>query len=107
MPAIGHVTKQKDGNFKGQLKTLSFNAPVDILINSAKNGDKQPDYRIYSRKVEVGAGWIKTGQTSGEDYVSLNLADPAFGPKKLYANLGRAAGQDDKDVYAVIWNPTD
>ena len=107
MPAIGHVIKQKDGNFKCQLKTLSFSAPIDILLNPSKNGDKQPDYRVYSRTVEVGAGWIKKGQTSGEDYVSLSLADPAFGPKKLYANLGKAAGQDDPDVLAVIWNPTD
>jgi len=107
MPAIGHVTKQKDGNFKGQLKTLSFRAPIDILVNPSKNSDTQPDYRVYSQAVEVGAGWIKKGKTSGEDYVSLSLADPAFGPKKLYANLGRAAGQDDDSVFAVIWNPTD
>ena len=107
MPAIGHVTKQRDGNFKGQLKTLSFRAPIDILLNPAKSSDTQPDYRVYSQTVEIGAGWTKKGQTSGEDYVSLTLADPAFGPKKLYANLGRAAGQDDPDVYAVIWNPAD
>lgn len=102
MPAIGNVTKQKDGNFKGQLKTLSFKAPIDILLNPSKSGETQPDYRVYSQNVEIGAGWIKKGKTSGEDYVSLTLQDPAFG--KLYANLGRAAGQDDEDVYAVIWN---
>ena len=107
MPAIGHVTKQKDGNFKGQLKTLSFKAPIDILRNTSKNGDMQPDYRVYSQAIEVGAGWIKKGKNSGEEYVSLSLADPSFGGKKLYANLGRAAGQDDDDVLAVIWNPTD
>ena len=107
MTAIGHVTKQKDGNYKGQLKTLSVRAPIDILLNPSKNGDTQPDYRVYSQSVEVGAGWIRRGKTSGEDYVSLSLADPAFGSKKLYANLGRAAGQDDPDVFAVIWNPTD
>ena len=105
MPAIGHVTKQKDGNFKGQLKTLSFKAPIDILLNPSKSHESQPDYRVYSQTVEIGAGWVKKGQTSGEDYVSLTLSDPAFG--KLYANLGRAAGQDDPDVYAVIWNPAD
>ena len=105
MPAIGHVTKQKDGNFKGQLKTLSFKAPIDVLLNPSKSGETQPDYRVYSQNVEIGAGWIKKAKTSGEDYVSLTLSDPAFG--KLYANLGRAAGQDDKDVYAVIWNPAD
>jgi uncharacterized protein (DUF736 family) len=105
MPAIGHVTKQKDGNFKGQLKTLSFRAPIDILLNPSKSGETQPDYRVYSQNVEIGAGWTKKGKTSGEDYVSLTLCDPAFG--KLYANLGRAAGQDDSDVYAVIWNPAE
>lgn len=26
---------------------------------------------------------------------------------KLYANLGRAAGQDNPDEFAVIWNPAD
>ena len=107
MPAIGHVTKQKDGNFKGQLKTLSVRAPIDILLNPTKSSDTQPDYRVYSQAVEIGAGWVRKGKTSGEDYVSLSLADPAFGPKKLYANLGRAAGQDDPDVFAVIWNPSD
>ena len=105
MPAIGHVTKQQDGNFKGQLKTLSLRAPIDILLNPSKSSETQPDYRVYSQTVEIGAGWVKKGQTSGEDYISLTLTDPSFG--KLYANLGRAAGQDDPDVYAVIWNPAD
>jgi uncharacterized protein (DUF736 family) len=107
MPAIGHVTRHKDGSFKGQLKTLSFRAPIDILPNTAKNGDTQPDFRVYSQAIEIGAGWLRTGETSGKEYVSLSLADPAFGTRKLYANLGRAAGQDDDDLFAVIWNPSD
>jgi len=107
MPAIGHVTKQKDGSYKGQIKTLSIRAPVDILPNTAKNSDTQPDLRVYSQTVEIGAGWVRKGKTSGEDYVSLSLADPVFGPKKLYANLGRAAGQSDDDVFALIWNTLD
>jgi uncharacterized protein (DUF736 family) len=108
MPAIGHVTKSKDGkSFTGQLKTLSLRAPIDILPNTAKNGDSQPDYRVFSQDLEIGAGWRRTGESSGKEYVSLSLSDPGFGPKKLYANLGRAAGQDDDDVFAVIWNPAD
>jgi uncharacterized protein (DUF736 family) len=71
---------------------FSFRAPIDILLNPSTSGDTQPDYRVYSQAVEIGAGWTKKGKTSGEDYISLSLADPAFGPKKLYANLGRAAG---------------
>ena len=103
MPAIGHVTKSQDGNFKGALRTLALNAPITILLNPSKSAENQPDYRVFSNNVEIGAGWIKKGKTSGEDYVSLSFSDPSFG--KLYANLGRAAGQDDENVFAIIWNP--
>ena len=65
--------------------------------------EAQPDYRFFSNTVEIGAGWIKKGKTSGEDYVSLSYSDPSFG--KLYANLGRAAGQDNENVFAIIGNP--
>ena len=107
MAAIGYVTKLPAGGFKGQLKTLSIRADIDIVPNAMKNADDQPDYRVLHRNVEVGAGWVRKGATSGKDYVSLSLASPEFGPRKLYANLGRAAGQDDDDVFAVIWNPAD
>jgi uncharacterized protein (DUF736 family) len=50
-------------------------------------------------------GWIRRGENSGRDYVSLSLAAPEFGPRKLYAYLGLAAGQDDDGVFAVICNP--
>ncbi|OWJ68956.1 DUF736 domain-containing protein [Inquilinus limosus] len=73
--------------------------------NQAKSGDTQPDFRALTQDVEIGAGWTRTGEASGKTYVSLSLAAPEFGPRKLYANLGRAAGQDDPDVFALIWNP--
>ena len=107
MPAIGHVTKQERGGFKGQLKTLSIRAEIDIVPNAAKAHETQPDFRVLTKGFEIGAGWTRTGEVSGKPYVSLSLAAPEFGPRKLYANLGRAAGQDDDDVYAVIWNPAD
>ncbi|WP_336579957.1 DUF736 domain-containing protein [Sphingopyxis witflariensis] len=91
--------------FVGQLKTLSIRAPIEIRVNPSKNGDVQPDYRVYSEGVEIGAGWIRIGETSGKPFVSLTLAAPEFGPRRIYANLGRAAGQDSDDAYAIIWNP--
>lgn len=106
MPAIGHVTRNGDG-FKGQLRTLSIRADIEILPNRNKTNDAQPDFRVTTNGVEIGAGWVRTGEMSGKDYVSLSLAAPEFGPRRLYANLGRAAGQDDGDAYAVIWNPAD
>ena len=105
MPAIGFVTKQEKGGYKGTLKTLSLKADIEIVPNKEKAHDSQPDFRVLTHGYEIGAGWTRTGETSGKDYVSLSLAAPEFGPRKLYANLGRAAGQDDDDTFAVIWNP--
>ena len=107
MPAIGYVTKQANGSYKGQIKTLSIRAEVEIIPNRSKAAEMQPDFRVSAGGVEVGAGWVRTGETSGKDYVSLSLAAPEFGPRRLYANLGRAAGQDDDDAFAIIWNPAD
>ena len=105
MPAIGYV-RRIDKGFEGNLKTPTIKARVQIVPNSTKpNGSKQPDYVVYVDGAEAGAGWIKFGKQSGSDYVSLTLAAPEFGSKKLYANLGQAAGQDDPDMFAIIWNP--
>ena len=107
MPAIGYVTKQSSGGYKGQLKTLTIRAEIDIVPNAVKSAEAQPDFRVLTQGVEIGAGWTRTGETSGRNYVSLSLAAPEFGPRRLYANLGRAAGQDDDETFALIWNPVD
>ena len=106
MSAIGYVTREGEG-FKGQLRTLSIRVGIEIVPNSRKAAENQPDYRVFSDGAEVGAGWIRRSETSGNDYVSLSLSAPEFGPRRLYANLGRAAGQDDDDAFAIIWNPAD
>jgi len=46
----------------------------------------------------------RRAESSGRDYVSLSLATPEFGPRRLYANLGRVPGEAD-DRFAIIWNP--
>ena len=106
MPAIGYVTRT-GRSFKGQLRTLSIRAEIEIAPNPRKTSEAHPDYRVTSGGVEVGAGWLRRSETSGNDYVSLTLAAPEFGPRRIYANLGRAAGQDDEDSFAIIWNPAD
>lgn len=106
MPAIGYVTRDGNG-FKGQLKTLSIRTEIEIQPTSRKSNDRQPDFRVMAGGVEVGAGWNRIGETSRNEYVSLSLAAPEFGPRRLYANLGRAAGQEDEAAFAIIWNPAD
>lgn len=107
MTAIGYVTREENGGFKGQLRTVSIRTDIEILPVEIKSSENQPDFRIFTQGVEIGAGWKRLGESSGKEYVSLTLAAPEFGPRKLYANLGRAAGQDDENCYAVIWNPVD
>jgi uncharacterized protein (DUF736 family) len=106
MASIGHVTADAKGGFKGQLRTLSLTADIEIVANENKVHDNQPDYRVLSGGIEVGAGWNRRSETTGRDYVSLSLAAPEFGPRRLYANLGRTAGGDE-DSFALIWNPAD
>jgi len=106
MPAIGYVQRLADGSFKGSIRTLSVNAEIAIIPNRSKSGE-QPDYRILSNGVELGGGWIRTGEVSQREYVRLAMSAPELGIRTLYANLGRAAGQDDEDSYALIWNPGD
>ena len=105
MPAIGTVTRTATGSFKGQLRTLSIKADIEIVANANKATSTQPDYRVLAGEVEVGAGWNRRSETTGRDYVSLSLAAPEFEPRRLYANLGRMPG--DEDRFAIIWNPAD
>jgi uncharacterized protein (DUF736 family) len=107
MATIGSVTKRQDGRYEGELRTLSVRAEITIVPVGDKASPNQPDYRVLSQGTEVGAGWLRTAQVSGKEYVSLSISAPELGPKALYANLGRAAGQTDPDVYALIWNPQD
>ena len=107
MATIGSVTKHEDGHYEGELKTLSVRADISIVPVTDKASHNQPDFRVLSRGVEIGAGWLRIGQMSGKEYVSLSISAPEFGSKTLYANLGRAAGQTDPDIYALIWNPQD
>jgi uncharacterized protein (DUF736 family) len=105
MPAIGYVTREGNG-FKGEIKTLSIRTQITI-VPSQKTSETQPDFRVVAGGVEVGAGWNRRSEMSGNDFVSLALAAPEFGPRRIYANLGRAAGQDDDDTFAIIWNAVD
>ncbi|MEL7546097.1 MAG: DUF736 domain-containing protein [Pseudomonadota bacterium] len=105
MSAIGYVTRNTEkGSFKGTLKTLTISTGIEILPNPEKTENKQPDFRVFTdERTEIGAGWNRVGKTSGKPFVSLTFSAPELG-RKLYANLGPAAGQDDPDVLAIIWN---
>jgi uncharacterized protein (DUF736 family) len=106
MSSLGIVIRNpQTGAFKGVFKTLRVNAEIDIIPIREKPAAHFPDYRIMSSGVELGAGWLNRGQLSGNEYVSLTFAHPDIGPSVIKCQLGKAARQDDEDVYAIIWNP--
>jgi uncharacterized protein (DUF736 family) len=107
MGAIGFVSGTIEKGFVGELRTLSIRVPIEIRCNRGKGSEVQPDYRVYSDDVEIGAGWARLAAVSERRYVSLALEAPEFGQRRLYANLARAAGQDNPDAYALLWNPAD
>lgn len=104
MSAIGYVQKQQDGSFTGALRMVSLRADLQISPNRHKTGE-QPDYLVRANQTEIGAGWVRVGEVSQREYIRLALSAPELGARTIYVNLGRAAGQEDDDTYALIWNP--
>ena len=103
LATTGYVPKREDGRYDGELRTLTRRAQISIVPVADKPSDNHPDFRILANGIEIGAAWIRTGKTSGVEYISLSISAPELG--RLYANLGPAAGRSDPNVYALIWNP--
>jgi len=107
MATLGTVTRTQTGAYKGFLKTLHIRADIDIVPVAEKAGPNFPDFRVLSGGVELGAGWLNISQVTGSEYLGLTLSHPDVGPRTIKCQLGRAAGQDDDDVFALIWNAED
>ncbi len=75
MSIIGTFTKQNDG-FQGNIETLTIKAKANF-VSVEKSGDKAPDFRIYTGKAEIGAGWSSKSK-EGKAYISVKLDDPSF-----------------------------
>ena len=86
--ALGYVSETKTG-FEGALAMMNLSAAIRIEKNAEKAADGQPDYRIFAGETstEIGGGWLRKAKASGREYVSITLADPQIGPRKIYANL--------------------
>ena len=105
--ALGYIT-ETDTGFEGTLSMLALTTPIRIVANELKEeGSKQPDYRVLAggQGAPIGAGWTKTAKSSGREYVSLTLATPEIGPRKVYANIAPVKGDEGRHV--ILWNPAD
>lgn len=80
MAQIGEFTRTQSG-YAGRVHTLSLNLAVVFVPVDNANVENAPDYRIRlgdEDGIEVGAGWLQTGDRAGA-YISVVLDDPAFG----------------------------
>jgi len=102
--AIGYVSETETG-FAGTLEMVNLTATIRFEKNDKKQNDQQPDYLILAgdRSSQIGGGWVKKAKSSGKDYVSITLANPQFGPHRIYANLAPVKGDDGRHV--ILWNP--
>jgi uncharacterized protein (DUF736 family) len=87
MATIATLTQKTDGSLEGTLATLNVTAQIAIVPNGRKGKENEPDFRIISRRngFELGAGWNRTSQSTGAEYVSVSLSAPEFG--SIYGNI--------------------
>ena len=108
MSTIGALTKRSDGSFLGTLNLKSYTGRTLFQPVGPKPSATAPDYRVFGAgdhggRFEMGAAWIKTRADGQGTYVSVKIDYPELAAP-IYATLGVMAGQDDPDVYAIIWN---
>jgi uncharacterized protein (DUF736 family) len=107
MATIGTLTRRDDGAFTGSLHIKSYGGRA-FLQPVEKTSPNAPDFRLYGvgnggHLFEAGAAWRKTRQDGTGEYVSVKIDYPELA-EAIYATLGQMAGQDDPDVFALIWN---
>jgi uncharacterized protein (DUF736 family) len=107
MATIGTLTRRPDGAFSGTLQIKSYGGRA-FLQPIEKTSPNAPDFRLYGVGIgghlfEAGAAWRKTRQDGSGDYVSVKIDYPELADA-IYATLGRMAGHDDPNIFAIIWN---
>ncbi len=100
MANIGSFKKSGNGEFQGEIVTLSVQAKgVRIVPEPNRASDNAPSHRVFVSRVEIGAAWSKRS-SEGRDYLSVKLDDPSF-TTPIYANLFDDEGGE---TFSLIWS---
>lgn len=105
MASIGHVSANKNGGFKVSSRRFHSTPTSRPFATSTRLTRTSLTIASYLAGSKSARG-NRRSETTGRDYVSLSLAAPEFGPRRLDDNLGRGAGGGE-DSFALIWNPAD
>jgi uncharacterized protein (DUF736 family) len=100
MANIGSFKKSGNGEFQGEIVTLSVQAKgVRIVPEPNRTSDNAPSHRVFVSRAEIGAAWSKRS-SEGRDYLSVKLDDPSF-TTPIYANLFDDEGGE---TFSLIWS---
>ena len=101
MATIGTFKHIGEGEYLGDIFTLSLRATGVRIVPMTRTNDKAPSHRVYLNRIEIGAAWQKRSPgEDGRDYLSVKLDDPSF-KEPIYANLFDDEGAA---TYSLIWS---
>ena len=79
MATIGTFKHIGEGEYLGDIFTLSLRATGVRIVPLTRTNDKAPSHRVYLNRIEIGAAWQKRSPgEDGRDYLSVKLDDPSF-----------------------------
>ena len=99
MATIGTFKQIGEGEYLGDIFTLTLNLKGVRIVPVAVQSDKAPTHRVHVRRTELGAAWSKRSQ-GDRDYLSLKLDDPSFNAP-IYASLVEDEGGE---THSLVWN---
>jgi uncharacterized protein (DUF736 family) len=99
MATIGTFKQIGEGEFLGDIFTLSLRATGVRIVSVTRTSDNAPSHRVHLGRVEIGAGWWKRSE-EGREYLSVKLDDPSFNAP-IYANLFADEGGE---THSLIWS---
>ena len=101
MATIGTFKHIGEGEYLGDIFTLSLRLTGVRIAPVTRTNDNGPSHRVLLGRIEVGAAWQKrSAGEEGRDYLSVKLDDPSFAAP-IYANLIQDA---DGETFTLIWS---
>jgi uncharacterized protein (DUF736 family) len=100
MATIGTFKQIGEGEYLGDIFTLSLRATGVRIVSVTRTNDNAPSHRVHLGRVEIGACWSKRSEETERDYLSVKLDDPSFNAP-IYANLFKDEGGE---TFSLIWS---
>lgn len=106
---IGDLTATNSGGgFRGQFRTLTAGARIELSPAGQKRDDNSPDFTVYAvldggELAELGAAWSKESHANGRNvrFLSITMDDPSW-PAAL--NVAAFPVDGKPGAFELVWN---